>query len=180
MAKGGARVGAGRKAGSTDKAMRKVSIERILASTGTGIDKLPVPFLLAIMNSDQKDIKLSERIQCAIAAAPYCHARLASVEVKTETKSTMQAQSDLASALRELAEIARLRSNGDVIDGVVMEAGTMEEPDKMSARPDKMSALVEIEGPDKMSTIPDKMSSHTEGGDGDEMVVVGDDEMEGA
>ena len=137
------------------KITRKIDVDAIMNKVGTGPDKMPLPFLLAMMHApDNIGIKLSERIQCAIAAAPYCHPRMASIEVKTENKSTLQTQSDLASALKDLARIARLRE-APVIDADILERGTL--PDKMSGSIDEadiMSGVVidhDDEGPDKMS-----------------------------
>ena len=131
MPRGGARVGAGRKTGSTDRAMQKVSAKRVLDRTGTGPDAMPLAYLLGVMNS--KDQPSNIRLQAAIAAAPYCHPRLASVEVKSDTVTTLSVESDLGKALRELAEIARLREIGPVIEGEILEPATMEQPDIMPA-----------------------------------------------
>jgi len=111
MAKGGFRAGAGRKTGTSDREMRKVNVEKVLQSIGSGPDKTPLAFMLGIMQSDQSDIKISERIQCAIAAAPYVHPRLSSVEVKGDANAPLQIQSDIGQALAKLAEIARGRIN---------------------------------------------------------------------
>lgn len=160
MARGGSRAGAGRKPGTkTDIRLRKFSVDEIMNKVGTGPDKMPLSFLLAMMHApDETGIKLSERIQCAIAAAPYCHPRLASVEVKSENRSTLQTQSDLASALKDLARIARLRE-APVIDADILERGTM--PDIMSGSfddADKMSGVV-IDG----EAVEDKMSGSSGG-----------------
>lgn len=153
MGRGGARAGAGRKAGYKAPTIRRINVDEIMDKVGTGPDKMPLPFLLAMMHApDNIGIKLSERIQCAIAAAPYCHAKLASIEVKNETRSTIQTQSDLASALKDLARIARLRE-APVIDGDILEA---------AASKDKMSSGHN----DRTSQTVDKMSeaqAHTEG-----------------
>lgn len=109
MAKGGFRAGAGRKTGTSDREMRKVNVEKVLQSIGTGPDKTPLAFMLGVMQSDQSDIKISERIQCAIAAAPYVHPRLSSVEVKGDANAPLQIQSDIGQALAKLADIARNR-----------------------------------------------------------------------
>ena len=124
MPSGGARAGAGRKAGVKLPKIRKINVDEIMNAVGTGPDKMPLPFLLAMMHAPEDNgIKLSERIQCAIAAAPYCHPKLASIEVKGENRSTMQTQSDLASALRDLARIARLRESVPIIEGDILEKG---------------------------------------------------------
>ena len=76
MGRGGARAGAGRKAGYKAPTIRRINVDEIMDKVGTGPDKMPLPFLLAMMHApDDIGIKLSERIQCAMAAAPYCHAR---------------------------------------------------------------------------------------------------------
>ena len=135
MPKGGKRIGAGRPAGSTDRKIRKINVQEIMDRVGTGPDKMPLPFLLAIVHAppeEESGVKMSERIQCAIAAAQYCHPKLASVEVKSDTVTTLSVESDLGKALRELAEIARLREIGPVIEGEVLEPATMEGPDILS------------------------------------------------
>lgn len=129
MGRGGARLGAGRKAGTSDKALRKVSADRVLNATGTGPDKMPLAYMLAVMNDDTE--KSSTRLQAAIAAAPYVHPKLASIEVKSENTSTLTIQSDIGKALRELAEIARMREM-PVIDGNVLEASAAD-PDILSS-----------------------------------------------
>lgn len=131
MPRGGARVGAGRKTGSTDAKFGKVSAKRVLDRTGTGPDAMPLAYLLAVMNEPKNAANI--RLQAAIAAAPYCHPRLASVEVKSDNVTTLSVESDLGKALRELAEIARLREIGPVIEGEVLEPATMEQPDILPA-----------------------------------------------
>ena len=129
MPRGGARVGSGRKPGSTDRKFGKISAERVLNRTGTGPDAMPLAYMLAVMNDAEE--KSSVRLQAAIAAAPYVHPRLASVEVKNENTTTLAIESDIGKALRELAEIARLR--GPVIEGEILEPATLEEPDISTA-----------------------------------------------
>ena len=68
---GGKRQNAGRPRGSKNaktKALAKVTI----AAAEAGI--LPVPFLLAVVRDETLDAAV--RIDCAKAAAPYCHAKL--------------------------------------------------------------------------------------------------------
>ena len=130
MPRGGARIGSGRKPGSTDAQFGKVSADRVLNATGTGPDKMPLAYMLAVMNDIKQ--KATIRLQAAIAAAPYVHPRLASVEVKSESNATLTIESDLGKALKELAEIARLRDFGPVIEGEVLEPATLEEPDTLS------------------------------------------------
>ena len=127
---GGKREGAGRRVGTSDRALRKFSVDQVMAAVGSGPETTPLAFLLSIINLPRDaDVKLSERIQCAIAAAPYCHPRLASIEMKTENASVLRVESDLGQALRELAELARLRDvtpDADIMAGSVLERGTME------------------------------------------------------
>ena len=130
MPRGGARIGSGRKPGTTDRKLGKVSAERVLNATGTGPDKMPLAHMLGVMNDTTQ--KASVRLQAAIAAAPYVHPRLASVEVKSDNVTTLSVESDLGKALRELAEIARLRDMGQTIEGEVLEPATLPEPDIMS------------------------------------------------
>ena len=141
MPKGGKRIGAGRPAGSTDRKIRKINVQEIMDRVGTGPDKMPLPFLLAMIHAppeEESGVKMSERIQCAIAAAQYCHPKLSSVEVKSDNVTTLSVESDLGKALRELAEIARLRDMGQdtlalqTIEGEVLEPATLPEPDIMS------------------------------------------------
>ena len=129
MARGGARVGAGRKTGTTDKALRKFSITEVLNASGTGPQAMPLTFLLGVVNlPEDAEVKLSDRIQCAIAAAPYCHPRLASVEIKGDQNAPLQVQTDIGKALAQLAEMARTRQEeGLTIDGEVLERGTLPE-----------------------------------------------------
>lgn len=131
MPRGGARIGAGRKTGSTDRKLGKISAERVLNRTGTGPDKMPLAYMLAVMNNDKE--KATVRLQAAIAAAPYVHPRLASVEVKSDNVTTLSVESDLGKALRELAEIARLRDMSQTIEGTVLEPATLpDQPDIVS------------------------------------------------
>ena len=67
MPRGGARTGAGRKAGSTDRAMHKINALRVMNATGTGPDKTPLAYMLAVMNDPSAKDTL--RLQAAQAAA---------------------------------------------------------------------------------------------------------------
>ena len=164
MPRGGKRVGAGRKGGSTDRKLRKISVQEIMDRVGTGPDKMPLPFLLAVMHAppeEESGVKMSERIQCAIAAAPYCHARYSSIEIKTESRSTISVQSELAAALRDLAEVARMREIGPVLDGEVLEPGT--QPDTLSNVQDRPDIVTTGHFVHDADDGPDILSTHTEG-----------------
>ena len=127
MGRGGVRVGAGRRTGTSDRQMRKINVDQVLNAIGSGPDKTPLAYLLGIMSSPTDDIKLSERIQCAIAAAPYVHPRLASVEVKGDAAAPLQVQSDIGQALKALAELARTRTIDLEPEPDLLEAGTWTE-----------------------------------------------------
>jgi hypothetical protein len=69
---GGARPGAGRKAGGANRATQE-AIERA-AENG----EMPLEYLLRIMRDTEADE--AKRIDCAKAAAPYLHAKLSAIE----------------------------------------------------------------------------------------------------
>ena len=73
MARGGVRPGAGRPAGSATKRTREI------ADAAAESGQTPLEFLLSVMRDPGYDE--AKRIDAAKAAAPYVHARLASVEV---------------------------------------------------------------------------------------------------
>lgn len=112
MARGGVRVGAGRKTGTSDSKLRKFSVDQVLNSIGSGPDSTPLAFLMGVIHlpAGTEGVKLSDRIQCAIAAAPYVHPRLSSVEMKGDPAAPLQVQSDIGQALQALAELARNRN----------------------------------------------------------------------
>ncbi len=74
--RGGAREGAGRKAGG----INKVTKEAIESAKEGGI--LPLDYLLSVMRDVGADE--SKRIDCAKAAAQYIHPKLTSVDGKME------------------------------------------------------------------------------------------------
>ena len=116
MARGGKRIGAGRKAGTSDRSLRKFSVDQVLNSIGSGPDATPLAFLMGIIHlpDGTEGVKLSDRIQCAIAAAPYVHPRLSSVEMKGDVNAPLQVQSDIGQALKALAEMTRTRQVIDI------------------------------------------------------------------
>lgn len=65
MARGGYRVGSGRKKGSKNHKSKKIS--KLIG------DFTPLEYLLKVMNDPGVDTDI--RIRCAIAAAPFCHPR---------------------------------------------------------------------------------------------------------
>jgi len=70
---GGARPGAGRKPGSPNK--KTVELQKAVAESGL----TPLDYMLSVMRDEINDPK--ERLSAANMAAPYVHAKLASVEV---------------------------------------------------------------------------------------------------
>ena len=115
MPRGGARVGAGRKAGSglSPEARGKRLQQKIREKLAFSDGQTPLDFMLSVMQDNNQ--KTSLRMQAAVAAAPYVHAKLSSVEVKGDPAQPLQVQSDIGQALAALAELARQQS-GQVID----------------------------------------------------------------
>lgn len=73
MARGGRREGAGRPKGSVSK----LDEQARKAALASGIS--PLDYMLGVMRDAGADE--AKRLDAAKAAAPYCHARLSSVEV---------------------------------------------------------------------------------------------------
>ena len=101
MPRGGIRLGAGRPKGS--KQVRS-SAPLIRRAKATG-KQMPLDYLLDVMNDPEQAAR--DRLSAAIAAAPYVHPRLASVQVNGEVKDTTQMGVELKNALKSLAELAR-------------------------------------------------------------------------
>lgn len=78
MPRGGPRAGAGRKKGQSTKLNEEA---RAKAAEG-GL--MPLDYLLSIMRDELQD--MPSRVDAAKAAAPYVHAKLASVEMKADVK----------------------------------------------------------------------------------------------
>jgi len=72
--KGGARPGAGRKAGVRNK--RTAALIDAVENSG----ETPLEYLLSVMRGAEN--KLSERLSAALGAAPYVHAKLASIDIE--------------------------------------------------------------------------------------------------
>lgn len=89
MSHGGARPGAGRKPGGTNRATQE-AIEQ--AKEG---GELPLDYLLRIMRDVSADE--AKRIDCAKAAAPYLHAKLSAIE---HSGSISDGHEDALDALR--------------------------------------------------------------------------------
>ncbi len=93
MAKGGARRGAGRKAGGRNRA----TIERELrarAGVAAALNGGPLPLdvILAKMNGDPSIT--DGQFQAAVAAAPYVHPRLASTDTTVKSDNVHRVISD--------------------------------------------------------------------------------------
>ncbi len=86
MAHGGTRKGAGRPAGAPNKATQ----EQRAAVSASGLT--PLEYLLQIMRDEGQPQE--ERKDAAKAAAPYVHARLASVDMTSKNDTTMRVLSD--------------------------------------------------------------------------------------
>ncbi len=82
MSHGGKREGAGRKIGSVSKLDREA---RAKAQEG-GL--MPLEYLLSVMRDETQDP--ATRRDAAKAAAPYCHARLASTELSGPNGGSVQ------------------------------------------------------------------------------------------
>jgi hypothetical protein len=92
MAGGGRREGAGRPKGAKDKNPR-VTVKALLASEEMSRrvlaktkGMLPLPHMLRVMNDRKQPNERRDRM--AIAAAPFCHARLVYAEVKRPSAMT--------------------------------------------------------------------------------------------
>lgn len=119
-------MGAGRPAGRTDLEARGRRIQKeINKKLSLEAGKSPLDFLLMVMQD--KDQRMNMRMQAAVAAAPYCHAKLASVELKGDATQPLMVQSDIGQALAALAELARQQS-GQIIDVLPADVKEIEPP----------------------------------------------------
>jgi hypothetical protein len=78
MANGGARPGAGRKPGGRNKITQEA-----IAKASDGLS--PLDYLLGVLRDTEEEP--ARRMDAAKAAAPYCHARLATVDHKSSDGS---------------------------------------------------------------------------------------------
>ncbi len=79
MSRGGARPGAGRKAGGVNR----VTQEAVKAAKKSGL--LPLDYLLSVMRDGDADD--GKRIDCAKAAAQYLHPKLNAIDLKGELET---------------------------------------------------------------------------------------------
>ena len=107
MARGGKRVGAGRPAGSATRRTREIAD----AAAKDGLSPLEV--MLRAMREHALADRWDQAAAVAKDAAPYCHPRLAAVEVSGEDGGPVQSISMNMTA-KEAAAIyaATLRENG--------------------------------------------------------------------
>lgn len=76
--KGGARINSGRKPGSPNK--KTAEVQKRIAETGI----TPLDYLLMVMRDPGGEPK--ERINAAVAAAPYVHAKLSAIDLSGSVK----------------------------------------------------------------------------------------------
>ncbi len=94
---GGRRAGAGRPQGARN--IRSEETAKEIAASGL----TPLQYLMDIVRDDAAPRK--DRIECARAAAPFCHARLSAIEMDLNT--TKQSLDDY-----EPAELVQIIENG--------------------------------------------------------------------
>ena len=94
---GGKRAGAGRPPGARN--IRSEETARQIQESGL----TPLQFLMDIVRDD--DAPRKERIECARAAAPFCHAKLSSIDMELNT--TKRSIEDY-----EPAELIEIINNG--------------------------------------------------------------------
>lgn len=82
MSHGGARPGAGRKPGSTNRLSQEAHDRAIEGG------EMPLDYLLRIMRDEEADE--AKRIDCAKAAAQYVHPKLSSVEAHGNLSETYE------------------------------------------------------------------------------------------
>jgi hypothetical protein len=82
MSRGGKRDGAGRKAGTANVKTRE------LADAAAKEGLMPLEYMLSVLRDEEADVK--DRMWAAEKAAPYVHAKLASVEHKGEGGGPLQ------------------------------------------------------------------------------------------
>lgn len=85
--KGGARPGSGRKKGSPNK--RTAEIAKAVEESGV----TPLEYMLRIMRDEAEDPRA--RLNAAVSAAPYVHAKLSSVEMHATVSNHEEALDEL-------------------------------------------------------------------------------------
>lgn len=100
MPRGGKREGAGRPPGSKNKKTKEQ--QEAVAATG----QTPLEYLVSVFQDEERDERV--RIDAAKAAAPFVHAKLSNVEMKTLDPDTPA--DDLSDT--DLQHIAKRGGNG--------------------------------------------------------------------
>ena len=91
MAKGGRRAGAGRKAGTRNKAtVEREQFVCAVVAQATASGQSPLDVMLSIMRSEEAPMGM--RFKAAVEAAPYIHAKLSSVDMKADVKVSTEEQ----------------------------------------------------------------------------------------
>ena len=88
MARGGPRPNAGRKAGAATKKTKEIADR----AAEEGIT--PLEYLLSVMRNEVNEQK--DRMSAAVAAAPFIHAKLSSVELNATVTTHEASLDDLA------------------------------------------------------------------------------------
>ncbi len=96
MSRGGARPGAGRKKGQATRLNEEARKAALAGGTS------PLEFLLAAMRDDEREF--SVRLDAAKAAAPYVHARLASVGLSGPDDGPIQQITRVETVIIDLSE----------------------------------------------------------------------------
>jgi hypothetical protein len=104
MPRGGARLGAGRKKGSSNKATA-VRRERAIEMIRSG--NSPLDFMLAIMWDEKADFRA--RFEAAKSALPYLHPRLIAIDGATKNENTMTKITNVMLKLETMSETEKMR-----------------------------------------------------------------------
>lgn len=99
MGWGGKREGAGRKVGS------RLQKTAVIAHRLTEEGQTPLEYILSVMRDPLQPSEV--RLDCAKAAAPYIHPRLAMVHNKVETDAAAMSREQVRSALLGAFEMAK-------------------------------------------------------------------------
>lgn len=95
--KGGPRPGSGRKKGVPNK--KTAELQQAVEQSGL----TPLQYLLRVMRDEASEPK--ERQACAVAAAPYVHAKLSSIEMSADMRIIKRAEELTDDELAHLATV---------------------------------------------------------------------------
>lgn len=90
----------GRAPGSPNK--KTAAVQKMVAESGI----TPLEYLLTVMRAPEAEPR--ERINAAIAAAPYVHAKLSTVDLKAEVSGTLKHEHSLRPKLTRAEWLASL------------------------------------------------------------------------